>query len=219
MTGLTFEALKAKHRALRDGFPAELSLRVHRALSWLHRAELAGEDLDAAFIFYWIAFNAAYADELGNTAMDDERSVFDGYFRQLTALDTGQRIYDVVWQRFAGPIRLLLHNRFVYQPFWKHQNRVPGYADWHDRFERSRRMVGRALQSRDTRVILCTLFDRLYVLRNQLVHGGATWNSSTNRDQVRDGAQIIACLVPVFVDLMMDNPHVGWGAPYYPVVD
>ena len=34
------------------------------------------------------------------------------------------------------------------------------------------------------------VFDRLYVLRNQLVHGGSTWNSGINRTQVRDGAAI-----------------------------
>ena len=63
------------------------------------------------------------------------------------------------------------------------------------------------------------LFDRLYVLRNQLVHGGATWNSSVNRDQVRDGARTLGFLVPIFVDLMMDNQGENWGLPYYPVVE
>ena len=56
------------------------------------------------------------------------------------------------------------------------------------------------------------------MLRNQLVHGGATWNSAVNRDQVRDGAAILGFLVPVFVDVMMDNPHEDWGRPFYPVV-
>jgi hypothetical protein len=30
--------------------------------------------------------------------------------------------------------------------------------------------------------ILSMLFDRLYVLRDQMTHGGATWNSATNGD-------------------------------------
>ena len=63
---------------------------------------------------------------------------------------------------------------------------------------------------------LSFVFDRLYVLRNQLVHGGATWNSAVNRDQVRDGASILGFLMPVFVDVMMDNPHEDWGRPFYP---
>lgn len=67
--------------------------------------------------------------------------------------------------------------------------------------------------------VLSFVFDRLYVLRNQLVHGGSTWNSGVNRAQVRDGAAILAFLLPVFVDLMMDNPGKDWGKPFYPVVE
>ncbi len=216
---LSFATLKARQRAIRHGFPTDHGLRVHRALSWLHRAELAGDDHDAAFIFYWISFNAAYASEVSEVALAGERSVFEDFFRKLTELDEGGRIYDAIWQRFSQSIRQLLDNRYVFQPFWKHHNRIPGYEDWETRFARSRRRIVRALAKRDTREILGILFDRLYVLRNQLVHGGATWNSAVNRDQVRDGARILAFLVPLFVDLMMDNPDIPWGAPYYPVVD
>ena len=62
------------------------------------------------------------------------------------------------------------------------------------------------------------LFDRLYVLRNQLVHGGATWNSSINRAQVKDGAAVLGWLLPVFIDIMLENPDQDWGKPFYPVV-
>ncbi|MCA2008623.1 hypothetical protein [Tritonibacter mobilis] len=63
------------------------------------------------------------------------------------------------------------------------------------------------------------LFDRLYVLRNQLIHGGATWNSSVNRDQLRDGVAILSVLMPVMIDIMMDNANEEWGKPFYPVVN
>jgi hypothetical protein len=36
---------------------------------------------------------------------------------------------------------------------------------------------------------------------------------------VRDGAAILGFLMPVFVDLMMDNPQEDWGRPFYPVVE
>ena len=45
--------------------------------------------------------------------------------------------------------------------------------------------------------VLSIVFDRLYVLRNQLVHGGATWNSQVNRQQLRDGVAILGTLVPL----------------------
>jgi hypothetical protein len=67
--------------------------------------------------------------------------------------------------------------------------------------------------------VLCFLFDRLSVLRNQLVHGGATGNSAVNRAQIRDGAAILATLMPIFVDIMMDAPYADWGRPFHPVVE
>jgi len=211
--------LKARQRAIRDGFPDGVGLRVHRAISWLQRAEKEDGDLDASFIFYWIAFNAAYADEVKDAEANDERSVFDGFFGTLTSLDLDQRIYNTIWKRYAGEIRLLLDNRYVFSPFWKFHNRIPGYDDWEVWFRKSKKRIHAALKDRDTRMILSTVFDRLYVLRNQLVHGGATWNGKVNRQQVGDGAQIMSILVPIFIDLIMDNPDVDWGEPYYPVVD
>ena len=79
--------------------------------------------------------------------------------------------------------------------------------------------MNEALVAKDTKLILSTVFDRLYVLRNQIIHGGATWNSSVNRSQIKEGAEILAFLVPVFVTLMMDNPNTKWGPPLYPVVE
>ncbi|MEN6541683.1 hypothetical protein [Parvibaculum sp.] len=212
-------SLKDKQRAIRQGFPENLALRVHRSISWLQRAEREEGDQDAAFIFLWIAFNSAYAEDIPEASPSGERTNFDAFFERILAVDIDHRIYDAIWDRFSRSIRLLLDNQYVFQPFWHFQNGIDGYEDWEDRFAKSRRRIGLALQNRDTRLILTTLFDRLYVLRNQLVHGGATWNSSVNRPQVRDGAAILGFLLPLFIDLMMDNPSIAFGAPYYPVVE
>lgn len=125
----------------------------------------------------------------------------------------------MVWDRFPQEIRLLLDNRFVYAPFWLHHNGVPGYSNWSERLAFDRGQVNKALKGHDTATLLSLLFDRLYVLRNQLVHGGGTWNSGVNRAQVRDGAALLGCLLPVFIDLMMDNGSHGWPMPHYPVVE
>ena len=115
-------------------------------------------------------------------------------------------------------LRVLLHNRFVFNPFWQHHNGIVGFEDWEERFRASRRRFARALQARDTVAVLSLVFDRLHVLRNQFVHGGATWKSQVNRDQVRDGAAILAFLMPVFVDVMMVHPDEDRGRPFYRVV-
>ncbi|MBS1055083.1 hypothetical protein [Gluconobacter kondonii] len=132
--------------------------------------------------------------------------------------DREGRIYNALWQRFSGPVRMLMNNRYVFSPFWQYHNGIDGVADWEERFRTASRSFAIAFQTGDTVRVLKFVFDRLYVLRNQLVHGGATWNSGINRNQVRDGAAILAFLMPVFVELMMDNPQEDWGLPFYPVV-
>lgn len=215
---ISFETLKTKQRALRSDFSADFGLRIHRAISWFGRAEAEPDDPDVRFILLWIGFNAAYARDVQDDVAN-ERIAFKRYFDALVKLDPTQRIYGLVWRRFPHEIRVLLQNPYVFGPFWHHANGTPGFADWEARMAQSQRSIGRALQQQDTGSILSILFDRLYILRNQMVHGGATWNGSVNRNQVRDGATILAAVLPVFIDVMMDNAALDWGRPYYPVLD
>lgn len=215
---LTFLVLKQKQRAIRQGFPEQLGLRTHRALSWLQRAELETEDADVRFILLWISFNAAFAADLKDDAFST-RDEFRAFFEGLIERDKDKRIYNAVWTRFSQEIRLLLDNQYVFAPFWYHHNGMPGYADWEAKLAASKKITADALIRTNTFRILITLFDRLYVLRNQLVHGGATWNGTVNRSQVTDGAAVLANLVPVFIDIMMDNPDHDWGKPFYPVIE
>lgn len=213
-----FARLKEKQRAIRSGFSESLGLRVHRSLSWLGRAEAETTDPDIRFILLWIGFNAAYAADI-DREFESERSVFQNFFDTLVRLDEEDKIYKAVWQRFPQEIRLLLSNRHIFPAFWKHQNGVLGYDDWAERMSASQRAINGAIARKDTAKILSVLFDRLYVLRNQLIHGGATWNSSVNRSQVKDGAAVLDVLLPIFIDILMNNPNNEWGNPYYPVVD
>ena len=70
----------------------------------------------------------------------------------------------------------------------------------------------------DTKKVLAIIFDRLYVLRNQLIHGSATWNGKVNRDQTRDGTKILDKLIPTIIYLMMESGNEYWGDAAFPVV-
>ncbi len=182
--------------------------RMRRSLSWLARAEQEACDPDAAFIFYWIAFNAIYGEHRLE-AYEGEQGIFEDYFTKIAPLDAASVVYNAIWMKFNGPIKALLNNQYVFKPFWT------AAANWKRRFDESRSEIERELLSRNTKAILVRMFDRLYVLRNQLLHGGATWQGPVNRDQVEDGAAIMAFLVPHFINLMLDNPDVDWGQPHY----
>lgn len=50
------------------------------------------------------------------------------------------------------------------------------------------------------------------------MHGSATWNSSVNRVQVRDSANILDQFVSAVIAIMLDSGKELWGDPRYPVV-
>lgn len=216
---LTYDVLKSSQRRLGESFSEPLKLRMHRALSWLGRAEAEIEDDDAKFIFLWIAFNSAYANEIRDRRGFSERRLLLHFLHRLIDSDGEQMLYQAIWEHFPKSIRLLITNRYVFQPFWDYQNGRVAEEVWIERFGRSRNSANLALGRMNTKKVIAIVFDRLYVLRNQIVHGGSTWNSGANRDQVRDGANILGFVVPIIVQLMMEHPEQGWGDACYPVVE
>lgn len=217
--GLNFLTLKQRHRELRDDFPQALSLRIHRALSWLQRAEQEPDDDDARFIFLWIAFNAAYAHELPDNMHFSETRLFYRFLSRLIENDQEQRLYKIIWNEFPNSIRLLLDNPYVFQPFWEHQKGVIEETEWKEKFKRSKASAYRALGKMDTRKVLLVIFERLYVLRNQLFHGSATWNSRVNREQLKQATDLLGQLVPAIIAILLNSGSQVWGDPRYPVVD
>jgi hypothetical protein len=218
---LDYASLKARHRVVREapGYSNALSLRAHRALSWLQRAEREQDDPDAQFIFLWIAFNAAYGQEIEDRSAHPDPLVFKAFLRRLVNADSERLIYSLIWQEFPNSIRLLLDNQYVCREFWEHQNGRLSEEKWKRSFEASKARAHRALAASNTLKVLVVLLDRLYVLRNQLIHGSATWQGSKNRQQVRDGAAIMSKLVPSILHLMLDLGHLVWGEASFPVVD
>ena len=216
---LNHQALKTHHRQTRDNFPQSLSLRVHRALSWLNRAEQEPSDHDARFIFLWVAFNAAYANDIIDRQIFTERKLFQNFLGRLIDSDTDKLLYELVWDKFSGAIRLLIDNQYVFQPFWDYQNGRTTEEQWQQAFQNSKAAALRAMGSMDTQKVMGIMFDRLYTLRNQLLHGGATWNGNVNRSQISQGAEIMGQVVPIVIHLMMNDHQRLWGEACYPVVD
>ena len=120
-------------------------------------------------------------------------------------------------QNFSTDVEKLLANKYVFEPFWKYRNGLREYSNW-EQWLRDQK-IERVSKTGHTKTVitLCQIFDRLYTLRNQLLHGSATWKSTMNRSQVETGAKIMTNLVPHFIDVMIRHPD-GWGVPRYPVV-
>lgn len=196
----TDSALKRYQRTHRENFPEGLALRTHRALSWLERAERCEDgDEGARFIFLWIAFNAAYAQDLTYPPQLRESELFNAFIKRICDLDSTETIYELVWDEYPKTIRVLPNNRYLYQPFWDINNGDATMRDWETRLLRHQRTAHRALAQQDTAPLLRIIFSMLYTLRNQLVHGGATRNGSVNREQVKQGGRMLGQLVPEII--------------------
>ena len=217
------EQLRTYFREHRDiqNFPDNFRLRIHRALSWLGKAEKLdiSKELDMKFICLWIAFNAAYARELeDNTGKD--RATFNEFLLRICAFDEEKVIYNLVWKKFSQSIRLLLDNKYVFQPFWDFHNDKISEKDYLMAEMKERERFLSALEQQKTARILDVMFSRLYTLRNQILHGGATFDSRVNREQLKDGCNILSLLIPAMLQIMMENhSEIDWGKPFYPVVN
>lgn len=209
--------LKTQLKATQDIHEEPSRVRLHRAISWLTRAAQENDDPDARFIFLWIAFNAAYAKQFGFE--ETERDQLQNFINTLVQADSADKLRQAVFQQFSGPIRVLIENKFVFEPFWRALREHDSSETWKKTFANKNDIAFKALMGNQTQVVLSIVFDRLYVLRNQLVHGGATWSSQVNRAQVSDGARILGTLVPLIIGLMIEHPELDFGEILYPVVD
>lgn len=203
-----------------DSRPADYTVRLCRVETWLRRAEaaLVADDADVAFVLYWIAFNAAYARDV-SPRIPDTLTAIRRYFNDLLDVDHRNAVRDAIWNDCNDQIHSVVDIEYLYRPYWDHANAEPEETvEWKSGFNNDRSLVRDALRTNrydHIRKVLRIVFDRLYILRNQLVHGGAQFESHYNRDSVFDGARIMASLVPVFLDLMRASHGMDWGQPHF----
>ena len=113
---------------------------------------------------------------------------------------------------------MLLDNPYVFESFWEfHRGNLPE-PEWKERLAKGKKTAAILLTKGNTPELLGLLFQRIYTLRNQLMHGGATWNGSVNRAQIQDCVNVMGKLVPVVIDIMLNSPDTLWGDACYPVV-
>ena len=196
--------------------PETLTIRIHRAISWLKSAEKQDGNLDMKFISLWIALNTCYAVDINGISSKPERAKLRDFTSSLVLYDRS-RLYNLFWEKFSGPVRMLIENKFVYEKFWEF-NRGE-IQDYLTPFNKSITTAHNCLSKENIEGLLEIVLERLYTLRNSIVHGGATYNSKLNRVQLRDACNIMQLLVPIIIDIMIENKDHDWGDIAYPVVN
>lgn len=85
-------------------------------------------------------------------------------------------------------------------------NGLKAYQRLH-RFNASGAALNIALAAKTVPAALPQVFTKLYTLRNQIIHGGATYNSQINREQLKDACNLLNKLIPL--DYCTDDECTG----------
>lgn len=214
----SYVKLKTRHRNEREHYSQALSTRVHRSLSWLKKAEQC-EDDDSKFTFLWIAFNSAYAQDFEQKANYGERGLYQEFLCRLVELDSDDFLAEIVWKNYSGSIRSVLDNEFILESYWHYHSGRISEDQWKKARSKAKVAANTALGHNNTASVLSIVFSRLYTLRNQIIHGGATYDSSANRQQLRDCTMLLEQVLPTIIKIMMDSSKELWGDPVYPFIE
>lgn len=199
--------------------------RIRRAESWLELSNQSKSE-DEKFIFLWIAFNAAYGTELPDTSVDSktpERERFAEFVNKIVERDREGDIKKTLWETYSGPVRILLDNKFVFSPFWEWVQERKQDHSWLEKLQKKNKQAFEAIGKGNVPGVLEEVLARLYVLRNQIIHGGMTFDKGWGREQVRNGSRIMETLMPLVLQIMKDDiqKHPDskvWGKLNYPRV-
>ena len=200
--------------------------RLRRASSWHELSKTAGTD-DEKFMFLWIAFNAAYGG--GSIIGDSEQPTretqkFEAFLVEVVKQDAKGAIEQLLWETYHEHIRILLRNQYAFRPFWQAVWDEARAVTWEQRFRKANQQFAYDRGNGRVDRVLKEVVLRLYTLRNQIIHGGATYGSGWGRPQLRDGCQIMSSLVPVILEIMETdierNPETTiWGTVSYPRIN
>lgn len=128
----------------------------------------------------------------------------------IVKADGEDQLGQIMWADQRNILRLV-DNRYLFRPFWL------GQADAEEKLARSRRQVMVHLQGRSAIGVFQELFERLYVLRQQVFHGAATRGSKLNRPYLKSCTTLLEKIIPAMIHIMIvTGPETDWGEVCFP---
>jgi len=200
--------------------------RMDRALSWLKRSEDCNpkNDPDERFLFLWISFNAAYGDDANlkpSRWKTKDHNKIAQFLCQIVKKDADDRLADVI-RMHKKQFDKILAIRFLFRPFWQAAYIRVAWLRWSNpssTFVTQRLKVQNGFAT--TFTVLRYTFDRLYTLRSQLFHGGASYRDEYNRSSLKPANIILGACVPEILKIMLEalnsqHDMGDWGNVAYP---
>lgn len=195
--------------------------RLQRSDSWIRAASaLRPEQMHEAFIFFYIAFNCLYGRrqyEGDETRVGEDVEVFVTKllaFARQDAEEGGATLEKAVAAcRREGAA--LIRDKFLDNRYWRGAS---SSVELQARLNRDAEDALQRLDEGSYREFLGLVFRRIAVLRNQVMHGCATYGSrSQGRASLEKGLRVLRVLAPACYQLVFRHGHrVKWDPVPYP---
>lgn len=195
--------------------------RIRRSLSWLERAALTPRrDKPPRFVDLWIALNALFG--VKPFPVPDERRHFRNFVRRLSRIDTSCNflVPSMSQGRIQDLALVLVGEPHLWKEFWQkkveelNKNRKAGLSE-----------VRASLREKDAVNFYMCVFERLYVLRNQIFHGSSSAITKKSKDALKPAIEFLEEAIPTFIRVMLRCgsgrdwpaiPYPGRDTPQYP---
>ncbi|MDP7008920.1 MAG: hypothetical protein QGI78_05040 [Phycisphaerales bacterium] len=198
------ELWSGRHEELFEaGTHDAIRLRMHRAFSWMRKAQgfEVPEDADAKLIFSWIGLNTLYAKWDSNIDnRQPEWQVREEFLRWMVQQDATGRVQQVLLDNRKHCDRLLSEEHLI-NSYWGNPTEEEA------RKARTKpRKIGKHYHDSDEVIkVLIPLIKCVAMLRSQLVHGQSTYGSSANREVVEAGAKVMFDLVMTLLQIVAED--------------
>jgi hypothetical protein len=176
-------------------------IRVHRVISWLKRSdEFTGDQLEAKFLFLWIALNSLYSRWDNQKNMPGLDSVArDDFLRRSCEFDKPLLLQ--VLHKNRGLVKKLLENAYLAADFWR-QPEHPKAKGW---ATADANYLDKNLKAGDACWVLTRAMQRLFIFRGQLVHGASSGGSRLNRGSMKYCLMALEILVPLLLHIVIEH--------------
>lgn len=202
---MTYYELKKYFDANKNNMSFDFKLRIHRALSWSQGADTETR-IDEKLIKLWISFNALYGS--GFT----EFSELNNFLGSVIAVDKDKMLKTVLLEK-SNMIKNFISIPELYDVFWKDEKETREERERKASVlvERNKAKYIEFIKSgEDADKLLFELFDLIYLLRNQVFHGSATYESEENVDSKQKCIEILELFIPIIIEIMINNPDANW---------
>ncbi|HJT20865.1 MAG TPA: hypothetical protein VJ746_10370, partial [Nitrospira sp.] len=179
---------------------------------------VSDEDLPPRFVDLWIALNALYGQARYTKEFSSrDKDEFGEFVQRLAKLHSGHRQLGqlISEEHFQTRAQELVRNKYLWNEWWA--GNMDKYCE-HSGEGLVR--FGKSMTKGDPAAVLCCLFERLQVLRNQIVHGSSSASTRKSRDALYPAILLLEETLPEFIRLMIrEGPDIDWPPVPFPGKD